>query len=301
MIQRDYSQLPESDVLVKYVIERLKKGLYTFVLITGLPGTGKSSFCIRLAELINTEIKKEFDNFKYETADIKAQNIMDNLLEFIRFTRSAKKKGKIGIIEEVSVLFGSRRAMAQENVAVGRILDTCRKLETIVIANAPIFTSIDSHMRAMAHVLIETVHINKTQGVVVSKAWRLQTNPHTGKTYRHRFTRNGKDVALFFTRRSDSGVWDEYELKKDKFLDNLYTRLEKSQEKKNKKIEKELGIEQKRKVVKPLTEKEIRRWTLRQNGLSHEEIAKREGTSRQSITQCLKNIAKKTKLLEKKA
>jgi KaiC/GvpD/RAD55 family RecA-like ATPase len=277
------------------VIERLKKGLYTFILVTGLPGTGKSSVCIRLAELINLEIKKEFDK-QYDLGDIKVQNIMDDLLEFIRFTKSANKKGKIGIIEEVSVLFGSRRAMAQENVAVGRILDTCRKLETIVIANAPIFTSIDSHMRAMAHVLIETDHINKTQGVVVSRAWRLQTNPHTGKTYRHRFTRASRDVTHFFTKKSNSGVWDEYELKKDKFLDNLYTKLERAQEKKDGKIAKELGME-KRKIVKKLTETEIRRWTLRQSGLSHEKIAIKEGVSRVAITQCLDNITKKTNLL----
>jgi len=297
--ERDYSQLPECDVIVDYVVERLLKGLYTFILITGLPGTGKSSFCQRLSELILNKIRERLDSSKYSLENLNVNDVMDNLLEFIRFTKASNKPGKIGIIEEVSVLFGSRRAMAKENVAVGRILDTCRKKQVILLANAPIFNSIDSHLRSMAHVLLETLSINKTQEVVIAKAWKLQTNPGTGKTYKHTFRRKGRDVKLFFAKKPNSEVWLEYEHKKDKFLDELYNRLEKEQQKKEDKIAKDLGIKVKRATIKPLTERELRRWNLRQQGQTYEEIAKKEGCSPQSVQQMMKKVEKKTNLLEK--
>lgn len=286
--KRDFSSMSESDVIIKYIKERHNKGLYTLIMTTGLPGTGKSSVDQRLAELISLAIHGE--------NKIILEDIMDNLLELIRFTKTADYIGKIGIIEEVSVLFGSRRAMAQENVAVARILDTCRKKQVIILANAPIFTSVDSHVRSMAHILIETISINKTENVVIFKAWKLQTNPHTGKTYRHTFTRDGKDVNLFFTRKPNSKVWDEYEDKKDNFLDDLYNKLEKAQEQKDKKMNKLLGIKEKKKVVKQLTETEIRRLALKNQGLTLQEIADKEGTSFQSIHNSLKNIEKKTNI-----
>lgn len=297
--ERDFSKLPECDLLINYTIERLRKGLYTFILVTGLPGSGKSSFCQRFAELLLKKIKEDLDNKKYYVNDLQVKDVMDNLLELIRFTKSATKPAKIGIIEELSVLFGSRRAMAQENVAVGRIFDTCRKKQVILIANAPIFTSIDSHLRSMAHILIETVSINKTQEVVIAKAWRLQTNPGTGKTYRHTFRRKGKDTKLFFTHKPNSEVWEEYENKKDKFLDDLYERLEKTHLKKEEKIAKALGIKVKRKTVKTLTNLELKRWDLRQQGLTYDKIAEMEGVSPQSIQQMIKKIEKKTLLLGK--
>ena len=235
--------MPEADIVIGHINGRLNKGLNTTVYIIGLSGTGKSSTSIRIAELL-LDSRPEDDKPNIL--------IVDSLLEFVKAVR-ASKSGDVVVIEEVSVLFPSRRAMAKENVSIAKILDTCRKKELCLIANAPLWNSIDSHMRALGHLLIETLKINKTEKVVISKFHRLQTNPMSGVTYRHTMQRAGIDVARMFTRMPDKKRWDAYEKQKDKFMDDLYNDLQNEEE--IKKIKKEKEYNRNRWDVAPLIDK----------------------------------------------
>ena len=58
MVETIYRDYPECDVILDYVESRFKKGLYTLTLVIGLPGTGKSSTCLRLAELTRERMNK---------------------------------------------------------------------------------------------------------------------------------------------------------------------------------------------------------------------------------------------------
>jgi hypothetical protein len=286
---KDFSNIPESDSIVNYIVDRNRKGLYTLCLVTGLPGTGKSSVSIRLAEL--TSLKLHDENRITEDC------IVDSLLGFLKRLRKVKKPGEIIIIEEISVLFGSRRSMAIENIAIGRVLDTCRKLGVILFSNAPIFSGIDSHIRCMAHVLLETQRIYKKAEVVMSKAWKLQTNPHSGKTYRHRFNRHGKEVTLFVTKKPGSELWEKYEKSKDDFLSNLYERLEKRTIKKFEKENKELGMVAKQEAKKPLSSREIEIKDLKDRlGWTYEQIGKEKGISFGRVAQIYKKTKEKLQL-----
>jgi hypothetical protein len=177
----------------------------------------------------------------------------NSTFEFVKNVRRSSLKDVI-TIEEVSVLFPSRRAMAGDNVDMGAIFDTIRKKQLVIISNCPIWGSLDSHMRALGHVLVETLSVLKSKGVVVSKFHRLQTNPRSGITYFHPFQRNGKDVIKLFTRMPDKETWIEYEKEKDEFMDNLYTKLEHRQKKKIDKERKEMGLPPEKSTDrKPLT------------------------------------------------
>ncbi len=226
----DYSKLPECDVLVNYINKRFSKGLNTNIYVIGLSGTGKSSTSLRVGEKISESREGETQI-----------QMTDSFLGFLKAIRISKE-GDVIIIEEVSVLFPSRRAMAEENVSIGKVMDTCRKKMLCIISNAPIWKSIDSHMRAMGHLLIETLKINKKYQVVISKFHRLQTNPLTGKTYRHTMQRKGRDTNRLITNLPNQEMWDEYETSKDKFMDDLYKRMEFKQDKKEKKLDAEMGV-----------------------------------------------------------
>lgn len=283
----DYTKLPEADVVVSKVIERLNKGLNSNIFVIGLSGTGKSSTSLRLGELIQ-EKRKELEDIDQQVF------VVCSLLEFVQSLRRANE-GDILIIEEVSVLFPSKRAMARDNVDIGKILDTCRKRRLIIISNAPIWGSIDSHMRAMGHMLIETLRINKTQGVVVSKFHRLQTNPGSGKTYRHTMQRNGLDVARMFTFMPSKDRWKAYEEEKDKFMEELYSRIETSALKKKAKFEKEL--KQAKPRIQDLSARELQIHQLyNKEGLSQKECAERLGITQTRIHQILKRIIKKSQM-----
>lgn len=227
----NYHDYPESDVVVNHIYKRFQRGLYTLVLVIGLPGGGKSSTCLRLCELVSEKI--------HDKIELTEKCIIDSSLELIDFVRNAKP-GDVGVIEEMSVLFPSRRAMASENVDVARVLDTCRKKQVILFANAPILKSIDSHIRALANVSIETLKIVKGQGVVVYKPLRLQTQPKSGKTYNHRFTRDGYEVHRSYVKKPNDELWKVYEKKKDDFMDTLYEKLKGKQMAKEMKEKKEM-------------------------------------------------------------
>jgi predicted DNA-binding protein (UPF0251 family) len=284
----DFDNMPEADLVVNYVNTRYRKGLNTNIYIIGLSGSGKSSASQRIGELIiESREDKGIELF-----------ICDSLLGFLRSIKKSKE-GDIIIIEEVSVLFSSRRAMAKDNVNIGKVLDTCRKKQLCIISNAPLWNTIDSHMRAMGHMIIETLRINKTKGVVISKFHRLQTNPATSKTYKHTMRRQGRDVSRMFTRKPDAERWAAYEALKDKFIDELYEELlfdaKKKQDKKNKEMQKH------KPSVRRLTERELQIHQLYNvKKLNQKEVAKQAGISQARVCRILQNIQKKTDTLKEK-
>lgn len=280
MRQIDYSKIPEADVVVDYIEARKKKGLYTLILTSGLPGTGKSSSDLRLAELISIRLTGE--NI------ITEENVIDDVLPLIKFLKNAREdKVCIAVIEEISVLFPTRRAMSHDNVVVGKLLDTARKKQVILLANSPLWPSIDSHIRALGNVYIETLRINKQMGVVICKPLRLQTNPGTGKTYFHRLRRKGKDVHRIIFRKPNNKTWSNYELRKDKFIDDLYEDL------KNKTLKKR-GKPEEKKIVKSITPLEMKVYHLVvRQGKTRVAAAKELEINESRVREVLKNLKKK--------
>ena len=276
-MEQDFSKMKEADLVVKYNNLRFSRGINTNIFVIGLSGTGKSSTSIRIAELIGESKDFEIQIF-----------IVDSLLGLLKSIRKSKE-GDIIVVEETSVLFPSRRSMAQENVSINKIMDTCRKRLLTIISNAPLWGSIDSHLKSMGHILIETLRINKTQGVVISKFHRLQTNPLSSKTYRHTMQREGMDVSRMFTKMPNEARWNEYETSKDKFMEELYQTLESQQIKKKKKQDKEnFNVEPK---IETLTALELQIHELvHVKGLKQSEAAKKLKKDPAQICRTIKKI-----------
>lgn len=283
----DLKDTPEADVIVNYIVDRWKKGLYSLILIAGLPGSGKSSSCIRLKEKIHAVLGGE----------AKIQDINDNLLDFVRFVKNAdpsKPEPAIAVTEEISVLFPARRAMSGDNVDLARILDTCRKKKVILFANAPLWPSIDSHMRSMANVYIQTIKVYKKAQLVYCKCYKLQTDPRTGKTYTHSFKRGLKDVNRCYVLKPNSKLWEEYENKKDEFLDKIYQRIENRQLQKQRKEEKLEAREGPK--IDDFKQKIFYEYTI--NKRKRNDIAADFKISGPRVSQILKEVREKMKNIE---
>ena len=279
----NYDELPEADVIINYIKARKKRGLYTLVLTTGLPGTGKSSIDMRLAELVSIELAGK--NI------ITEENVIDDILGLIKFIKNANEKEVcIGVVEEISVLFPSRRALSHDNVVVGKLLDTARKKQIILFANAPIFPAIDKHMRCLGNLYVETLRINRTEKVVVAKALRMQTNPGSGKTYFHWLKRKRKEVHRIFVRKPSSETWKSYEKRKDKFLDELYEELKAKTMKKQGKKEDIV-------ITKPLSAKELRAYDLVvKQQMTGAATAKIMGISPQRVSKIIQTVKLKMEM-----
>ena len=109
----EYDDKPEADVLVRFINGRFNKGLGTNLAAIGLSGTGKSSCEQRITEKIK-ESRPEENLTSF---------ITDSLLQLLEAIKKSKQ-GDMIIVEEVSVLFPSRRAMVKDNVSVAKIFDT---------------------------------------------------------------------------------------------------------------------------------------------------------------------------------
>lgn len=291
-VAKDFTNIPESDVVINFIVRRYFLKLYTLILVYGLPGSGKSSLCQRQAQLTQAKIKDKYDK------DVKIY-IATDLLEFLKALRQCNR-GDVIIIEEVSVLFSSRRAMAGENVTMNKVLDTCRKIGVVIFTNAPLLPSIDSHIRCLGNIGIQTVKILRKEKVVISKPIILQTNPGSGKTYFHKFIRKGYDVDQIFTRMPDAKRWKEYEAKKDRFMDELYEREELKAKKKKSDEMKALGKIPARTEAKPLTKKELQAYDLvKRQDLTYREAGEIMGVTFQRIGVMMKNIEKKTNISRK--
>ncbi len=276
---------PEADLVVNYIVHRKRKGLYSLILVSGLPGSGKSSQCQRLGEKVSEKILG--DNI------FNADCVVDSFLGFVKIIKNAKASElNICVIEEVSVLFPSRRAMATDNVDLAKLLDTCRKKEVVIFANAPIWTSIDSHMRSMANVFIQAISVYKKAGIVHSKCYKLQTDPRTGKTYTHNFKRGNRDVNRMYTLKPNKETWENYEGKKDSFLDEIYSKAEAKaldRKKKDDKLIRSLNPTN----IEGFTSQELQIFdAVKLKGMKQSDVGKAHGVSQSRISQIMAKINK---------
>ncbi len=270
----DLSGIEENGVIRKDIINVYRTGKMNVLHIIGLPGTGKSWYCLRLSEQISEDIHGVDEETKEPKYKITSDNIVNNLLDLLKFIRKVKGPGAIVVAEEIGVWLNSKRAMSSENVDAGYVWDTLRKKRIIVLANNPISKDIDKKLIALSTMQIQTLTLNKRKGVCIVKPLRLQTNPDTAKTYRHRLTENGRDVHRCWGGKPSKELTDAYEQGKDDFLEQLYARLEKKHQEK---LDKEIGkIGEK---VGVITEMESRRYAKKMRGMSYKEIAQSEGVT----------------------
>ncbi len=288
----DLKNIPESKAILDNVESRYRKGLMNVLHIIGLPGTGKSWACIRLGEIISERLHGE--------NRMTANRIVDNLLDLLKVIRAVKGPGEIVIIEEAGVLFGSRRAMSSENVDAGKIFDTLRKKRMIVLMNNPISKDLDNRLVRLSSMAIQTLSLNKSKGICTIKALKLQTNPDTGKTYRHRLKdRGGHDIHRCWLGKPNEETTTEYEAMKDKFLDELYEVLVVRQQKKRDKVLKELEVRVSGVAgMEGITPEERRTFNLADKGIPNKDIANIEGVCVRTIQRRLKLYSEKIKKIE---
>jgi len=278
----------EAKTIIDFIEYRFKRGYSTLILVVGARGTGKSSTCYRLSEKTNERlnpIRKKMGLKEREFG-----TLTDSHLGNVKWVRDSQM-GDDSILEEISVLYPSRRSMSEENVGVSKILDIIRKKRLIIFANCPVALASDKNIRSSANALILTHHILKSEQVVWSKFWKLQLNYLSGKVYTHKFTNQGRDIDFMYTKMPNMERWKAYEQSKDDFMEDHYAKLIKKAQLKEDKELKELGYTPT--IKKELTEQQEKIYLLKIQGLNQEEIAEKVGIAQP-------NVSKQYKLIQKK-
>ncbi len=282
----DISKIKEAGAIRYEILNHHRKGKMNVLHIIGLPGTGKSWACLRLAELLSEDL--------HGKNEITSRNVVDSLLGLLKFIRSVKKEGEIVVCEEIGVWLSSRRAMTAENVDAGYVWDTLRKKRIIVLCNNPISKDVDKKLIALSSMQIQTLALNKKLGMCLLKPLRLQTNPDTAKTYRHRLHYKGFEIHRCWIGKPSKKLTNDYEKAKDTFMNELYYRLEKKHE-----LKKEKEIVSLSNHLQLPTKLEIERYDLTQKGLTHQQIGDMKGVSRVRITNAVNAYKRKMAILQK--
>jgi len=269
----------EASMMLNFLIYRFKKGFSSLILVIGARGTGKSSTCYRLSEKYNETLNPIREKEGLEKREF--GKLVDSHLGLIEFVKNAQM-GDDCVLEEISVLYPSRRSMSNDSVGVSQVFDIIRKKRLVIYANTPMALSADKNIRSSANAMIQTYKIIKGEQVVLSRFWKLQPNFLTGKIYMHGFRRKGKKIDFMYTKMPDKDSWKEYEVKKDNFIDETYAKLLRKAEVKNEQELKKYGYGKLQR--KPLTDKQKRVMELLvdNNGI---EVAKILGITPTSVSQ----------------
>ncbi|HEC39527.1 hypothetical protein LCGC14_0538200 [marine sediment metagenome] len=242
----------EAERIKKFIRYRFIKGYATIIMVIGARGSGKSSTCFRISELVNELLNPLREEMNLEKREV--GTLIDSHLKLIKFVRDAQM-GDDAILEEVSVLYPSRRAMLEENVSVSKIMDIIRKKRLIIYANCPMAQGTDKNLRQSSNALIQTFRIIKSEEVVVSKFWKMQPNYLSGKIYTPRFIRDGIRLDVMWTGMPNKETWKSYEKEKDIFIDEIYTiELRKAELRRAKNLD---AMKPLKDIRKPLTDKQM--------------------------------------------
>ena len=292
----DINKVPEAEAIVNYVTNRIKKGLGCNILVVAPPGLGKSWSCVRLMELIYERLYEE-----KISVDRINDHVVDNAADAFKFAREVNRAEPL-TIEEVSVLFGSRRAMSVDNVEFNSLLDTCRKKQIILLMNSQHISFVDKHIRMLSHLLLECLRINKSKGICIVKPLKLQTNQQSGKVYKHRLIHNKREVHRCYLKKPTKELIDKYEEKKSNFMDEHYERMQLRSEDRKRKDDKRIGkpMQGNKKWRVELTDKESDcHVNINLNGMKPKDYAKKRGVTVQNVYIMLKKITNKANLLGK--
>lgn len=144
--------------IVKVLQTNIKNSIGQNLYVTGAPGSGKSWFCLKIAEEIS---KLNEVPFNVKT------NVTFKPEEFLKAVNDEKQipKGSCVIFEEVGVNINAKRSMTTINRIMSNVFQTVRQRGIVCILNAPDLGFLEKDVRKLLHFWFETerllIHIKQ--------------------------------------------------------------------------------------------------------------------------------------------
>ena len=245
--------------------------------------SGKSYSNMRIAELW---YKRRFNE------EFPVKNICFGVLDLLKRIRSKElpvRKGELFILEEAGTSMGALDFASKTAKIFSYILQSFRSMNLCLLMNLPYFTMLNKQARELVHLQLETIKIDPNEKKLYLKPYLMQTNPTSGKLYRHfpRVVIDGCMESITFIRYGlpDKKLSSAYEEAKQNFVISTI----------DKGIE-EIEALQKKKgpAEKPLPRLQQAIWDLWQEKVvRNKDIAERLGITPQSVSDSTKLMRKK--------
>lgn len=137
----------------------------------GAPGTGKSWAMLYLAKLLDP--------------DFSINQVAFSPLQFTRLVAGDLKRGSVIILDDAGLALFSREAMSRAVRELSKTLQSVRYKNYIILLTLPAFLLLDKSARLLSNGYFEILKIDYAKRQSIIKFYWLQSNPHTGKVYRH--------------------------------------------------------------------------------------------------------------------
>lgn len=128
----------------------MKRNRNFFIVCVGPPGSGKSWVMLSIAAMVEAKIKRKFNVAHVCFTGSTFMKLLNNKEEI--------KRGMVLGLDEAGVAIASREYYSIINRALDAVFQTFRYRNLVIIATVPDLSFIDSHIRKMINVIIETDH-----------------------------------------------------------------------------------------------------------------------------------------------
>lgn len=274
-----YEHFEEDKTKRNMLVDMLRKRVVVdernnILLVTGQTGSGKSYSAISIAfELDNT-----FDETR----------ICFSAQEFMEVINKDLPAGSCIILDEAGVSINSRMFMTTVNRLIGYVNQTMRKKRWTVFFCVPDLSFVDINVRKLAHFLMESVGVNKQNGIASFKIFNIKVMQRTGKIYYiYPIVEGGSQLKKVGVKLAPERIINKYEENKTIFINEL-----------NKKVLKD--------IIKKIKEDDLTAlqrlvYDMRKSGKSVEEIRVAAGfTTTQTVFNVIRAIERKMgKLLQR--
>jgi hypothetical protein len=199
---------------LEFIKDRIRHNKNCIIVIVGGTGSGKSWAALSLAEALDPEF----------TTD----NITFSAKKFIKLIRKDFPPGSVLMFDEGGVDLSAREFMSKKNRILSKILQTVRYKNHIIILTVPDLKFIDTHARKLAHLILQTAGIKRSEGLSKLRAYTISVSPLSGDIYYphptvYIPTRGVVKVKDILIPKPSVRVRHAYEKLKHEFGDNLYT------------------------------------------------------------------------------
>ncbi len=262
----------------------IKRNQNCLICLYGGTGSGKSYASISAAQAIARYNGVEFDT----------RHICMNATEFMRLLNSGElKRGSVVIMDEAGVAVNAKDWQSRVNKVMNYVMQTFRHENYVVIFNTPSFSFVDSSMRKMFHMKMETQYIDYERDVGWTKTYVLNLDHNTGNVYTYFFRVKVAGETPYKVVMSGFGLANKDLLKKYEAKKRAFT------EKLNKQVQDTLEVVEEGGTAE-LTERQdiiLRLWN--DYGLKGYEIAEVLDVAASGVSNALKACKKKGHMVSK--
>jgi len=174
-----------STIVERQIWERVHIGkMNQIILVDGMPRTGKSELCLKLAETLDP-------TFTVDRIAWKSKN-------FLKLTSEAESKGhQVTMWDEAGIAdwgANARQFWSEGNMSASTLFQTMGFKENIAIINLPMKLMLDKHVRSLIHVNIKTIKVMPRKAVCRAKTFFLHPSD------------DGKFVKTIYPRVNFGGI-----------------------------------------------------------------------------------------------